>query len=46
MKSGKALIVAPDDTCGVSTLTRDADKLDQLYRKGYNDGERIAAFMM
>lgn len=46
VKSGKALIVAPDDTCGVSTLTRDADKLDQLYRKGYNDGERIAAFMM
>lgn len=46
VKSEKALIVAPDDTCGVSTLTRDADKLYQLYRKGYNDGERIAAFMM
>lgn len=35
VKSGKALIVAPDDTYGVSTLTRDVNKLDWLCRKGY-----------
>ena len=41
---GKVLIVAPDDTCGVDTLTRDAAALDRLYRKGYRDGEKIASF--
>lgn len=42
---GKALIVAPDDTCGVSTLSRDADALRRLYEKGYRDGEKIMAFL-
>lgn len=42
---GKALIVAPDDTCGISTLTRDAKKLDLLYRKGYTDGAVIAPYL-
>lgn len=41
----RALIVAPDDTCGVSTLTRDPEKLKQLYHKGYADGQRIADFL-
>lgn len=42
---GKALIVAPDDTCGVSTLTRKPELLMQLYRKGLKDGERVRAFL-
>ena len=42
---GKALIVAPDDTCGVSTLTREREPLLQLYHKGLQDGERIRAFI-
>lgn len=42
---GKALIVAPDDTCGVSTLTRDFDALDKLYHKGYADGVKIADYL-
>ncbi len=42
---GKALIVAPDNTCGVSTLTRDSEPLKQLYQKGLKDGERIKAFL-
>lgn len=42
---GRALVVAPDYTCGVSTLTRDKQKLDALYAKGYADGGAIAAFM-
>lgn len=42
---GKALIVAPEDTCGVSTLTRDPNKLHQLYDRGYADGKKILAYM-
>ena len=42
---GKLLIIAPDDTCGVRTLTRDADALKHLYEKGYRDGEKIADFL-
>lgn len=41
---GKVLIIAPDDTCGVSTLSRDAAALNRLYEKGYGDGVRILPF--
>ena len=44
-RQGKLLIVAPDDTCGIKTLTRDQDGLRRLYEKGYGDGPKIAAFM-
>ncbi len=44
-KQGKCLIVAPDDCCGVSTLTKDKDKLHALYEKGYKDAEKIKAFV-
>ena len=44
-KIGKALIVAPDNTCGVDTLTRDKNAIKQLYEKGYSDGEKIASFL-
>lgn len=40
-KEGKLLIISPDDTCGVSTLSKDAEKMKQLYKKGYQDGEKI-----
>lgn len=43
---GKLLIVAPDNTCGVSTLKRDANALRRFYEKGYRDGEKIAPFMV
>lgn len=47
---GKLLIVAPDDTCGVTTLTRDRSpqnhlRLDHLYKKGYEDGKKIQSFL-
>lgn len=42
---GRLLIVAPDDTCGVSTLTKSREKLLQLYEKGYQDGAKIRAFV-
>lgn len=41
-KQGKVLIVAPSDTCGVSTLSRNRSDLIRLYYKGYGDGQRIA----
>lgn len=42
---GKILIVAPDDTAGVSTLTKDKEALKRLYHKGHRDGERILQWM-
>ena len=44
-KQGKALIVAPDDTCGVSTLSRNPANMKRLYEKGYADGQKIKAFL-
>lgn len=45
-QKGKLLIVAPDDTCGVSTLSRNKENLLHLYQKGYEDGEKIATFLL
>lgn len=42
---GKVLILAPDDTCGVDTLTKNRDALRQLYEKGYRDAKAIFAFL-
>lgn len=42
---GKLLIVAPDDTCGVTTLKRDPACMAHLYKKGYHDGEKIIPFL-
>lgn len=39
-KEGKCIIIAPDDCCGVETLTRDREKLDMLYRKGVDDAKK------
>ena len=44
-RQGKVLIVAPDDTCGVDTLTRDQDSLKKFYQKGYADGNKIREFL-
>ncbi len=45
VKTGKVLIISPDDTCGVGIATRKKDALDHLYRKGLKDGERIGKFL-
>lgn len=42
---GRALIVAPDNTCGVETLTRDKLALHNLYKKGFEDGAKILEFL-
>ena len=44
-KQGKVLIVSPDDTCGVSTLSRKKEALQKLYEKGYRDGEKIKDYL-
>ncbi len=44
-EEGKLLIVAPETTCGVTTLSRDLAALNMLYTKGYADGERIEEFL-
>ena len=44
-RQGKVLVVAPKDTFGVDTLTRDRDALEKLYQEGYADGEKIETFL-
>ena len=44
-EQGKALIVAPDDTCGVSTLSRNPADMRRLYEKGYADRQKVKSFM-
>jgi predicted patatin/cPLA2 family phospholipase len=42
---GKVLIIAPDDTCGMGTLTRDREKMIRMYHKGYKDAAAIKEFL-
>ena len=42
---GKLLIVAPDDDCGVTSLSRDTAALEKLYEKGLQDGQQVAEYM-
>lgn len=44
-REGRVLIISPDDTCGVDTLTRNKDALKQFYGKGYEDAEKVSAFL-
>lgn len=44
-EEGRVLIVSPNHTCGVDTLTRDKNALIQLYQKGLNDAKEIADFI-
>ena len=44
-KAGHVLIIAPDDTCGVDTLTKDKEALHRLYEKGYQDAKVIQSFL-
>ena len=44
-KDGRCLIIAPDDCCGVTTLSKNKSNLDALYRKGYADAAIIKTFI-
>ena len=41
---GRALVIAPDDTCGLKTLSKDKDALRRFYEKGLRDARAILAF--
>lgn len=44
-QDGLALVVAPEDTFGVDTLTRDREAMLRLYRAGLADGGKIKEFL-
>ena len=44
-KQGRLLVVAPDDICGLGSLTRDRQALIRLYEKGRADGASIVDFL-
>lgn len=43
-KEGRLLILAPDDTCGMDTLTRDMEAMKRVYGKGISNAEQIKVF--
>ena len=45
-KEGKTLIVAPDDCCGMRTLTKSRRRMEQMYRKGYTDAAAVEEFLI
>ena len=42
---GRALIIAPDDICGLDTLKRDKEAMVQFYHKGYEEAKKIKPFL-
>ncbi len=42
---GRLLVIAPDGTCGVTTLRHRRDDILALYSKGYKDAEKIISFL-
>lgn len=44
-KQGKVLIIAPDDCCGMNTLTKDKKCIDDMYHKGYTDALSLQEFL-
>ncbi|WP_411675836.1 patatin family protein [Caproicibacter sp.] len=42
---GNALILAPDDCCGMKTLTKNRECMEQMYRKGYADAQKVEGFL-
>ncbi len=44
-KRGKVLIIAPKDISGMKTLTKDLDAMRFMYQEGYEDAEKIPAFI-
>lgn len=44
-KQGKVLIIAPDDCCGMDTLTKKKECMDQMYQKGFTDAAALLKFL-
>ena len=45
VQQGKAIILSPDDTCGVDTLTKDREVLRRFYEKGYRNAHALDEFL-
>lgn len=45
VKDNRAFILAPDNCCGVDTLTKNPENLKTLYYKGYNDAKALLNFI-
>lgn len=45
-QEGRVIFIAPDDTCGVDTLTKDPEKLERLYRKGYEEARKAVPLIL
>lgn len=46
VNQGKLLIVAPDDCCGLDTLTKSKESMENMYKKGLKDAESIKSFLL
>ena len=44
-EKGDALVICPSSDLNMGTLTKDIQKLDTLYKMGYDDAEKIKQFM-
>lgn len=44
-RKGKALIIAPNDCCGMGTLTRNRECMNRMYREGYSDAAALREFL-
>ncbi len=44
-KEGKVLILSPDDTFGVSTLSKHKEGIRKLFEKGFEEGKKIYDFL-
>lgn len=42
---GKVMIISPESIGNMSTLTKDKEALDNLYKLGYKDAEKIKNFI-
>ena len=45
-KAGNAVVIAPEDNCGVNTFTKDKAAFAKLYQKGYEDGAKIKEYLI
>ena len=44
-KQGRLLIVAPEDLCGMDTLSRDVAPMNRMYQRGIKDSQLIQDFL-
>lgn len=42
---GNVLILAPDDCCGMDTLTKNHSSIQRMYEKGYQDAKQLQHFL-